>query len=350
MTSTRRYLAIGIPLLLIVALALYRILSANTSGEQRRQNLPLVKLEAPTRATVTATLQFSGDVVALQQASIYAKVGGNLERIFVDIGTPVRSGQVLALIDTTELHQQYQQAQATYENARVNFRRSRELSDQNLVARQDLDNAETAFKIASAAFEGAKTRLSYARITAPFSGFITRRFLDRGALVTQNTTTLFMLMDLDNMKVVINVLEKDIPVVTPGKEAMIRVDAYPGRKFPGKVTRLSRAVDPGTRTMAVEINIPNNDHALTPGMFANVDLIIDTHPNALTIPSNAILRDDEGYYIYTVQNDTARRVRVTTGSEEASRLEIRSGLDSIPLVITTGQQFVRNGGPVLVQK
>jgi membrane fusion protein (multidrug efflux system) len=102
--------------------------------------------------------------------------------------------------------------------------------------------------------------------------------------------------------------------------------------------------------MAVEINIPNNDHALTPGMFANVDLIIDTHPNALTIPSNAILRDDEGYYIYTVQNDTARRVRVTTGSEEASRLEIRSGLDSIPLVITTGQQFVRNGGPVLVQK
>jgi RND family efflux transporter MFP subunit len=350
MTSRGRFFVIGIPVFLVAGLAVYRILSANTSDEQRRRNLPLVRVEAPSRTTVLSTLQYTGDVVAIQQASIYAKVGGNLERIFVDIGTPVRTGQLLARIDTTELFQQFQQAQATYENARINLKRSRELFEQNLVAQQDLDNAETTYKIANAAFDAAKTKLGYAYIAAPFAGYITKRFLDPGALVNQNTTTLFMLMDLDNMKVIINVLEKDIPVVTLGKEAIIRVDAYPERKFPGKVTRLSRAVDPGTRTMAVEIDIPNKDHALTPGMFANVELVVSVRPNALTVPTNAVLKDNAGFFVYTVQSDTARRIHVTPGTDESGQTEIRSGLDSVTSVITTGQQFVRDGGPVLVQK
>jgi RND family efflux transporter MFP subunit len=257
---------------------------------------------------------------------------------------------LLALIDTTELHQQYLQAQATFENARLTYKRTKDLFEQNLVAKQDLDNAETAQKIAAAAYETAQTRLDYAWIRAPFEGYITKRFLDAGALVTPNNSILFTLMTLDEMKVLINVLERDIPLIRVGKQAMITVDAYPDKEFAGRITRYSQAVDIGTRTMAVEIAVPNHDLRLKPGMFSNVTLIVDQHLDAITVPSAAVLKDDTGPFVYVAASDTARRVRVNTGVEQDGRTEITAGLDSEARVITTGQQLVRANGPILVQR
>ncbi len=336
--------------MIIVFLLILRIISGHAAVEPRRNSAVLVKVEPPLRTTVTYSLQFTGDVVAIQQANIFSKVSGNLENVYVDLGTRVSRNQRLALIDTTVLHQQYQQAEATYENAKVNYQRTKELAEQNLVAKQDADNAETTLKVSRAAFETARTQLGYALITAPFAGYITHRYLDPGALVTLNNSTLFTLMSLDAMKVMINVLEKDIPDITPGKKAVITVDAYPGRTFDGAVTRYAQAVDPSNRTMAVEIDIPNPDHALKPGMFANVTLVVSQHPNAITLPTIAILHDDRGTFVYTVVNDTARRVSVQAGTEQSGRSEVLSGLTGAESVITTGQQFVRENGLVLVQK
>ena len=350
MFTRKRTLLIGTIVLLVVAASLYRILSANPGADVRRLNLPLVKLESAGQETVTVVRQFTGDVVAIQQAGIFSKVSGNIERVYVDIGTHVRAGQVLALIDTTELWQQYQAAAATYENARITYQRSKDLFGQNLLSRQDLDNGETAYKIAAAAMETAATKLGYARITAPFGGVITRRYLDRGAFVTLNNATMFTLMDIDAVKVIINILEKDIPLMADGKQASISVDAYPGRTFPGLVTRFSRAVDPATRTMAVEIDIPNRDHALAPGMYANVVLVVNSHPDAVTVPTAAVQKDDRGYYVFTVSNDTARAVRIIPGVEQGAKTEVVSGLGAGTPIVSTGQQFTRDGGAVIVQK
>jgi membrane fusion protein (multidrug efflux system) len=348
--NRRKQIIIGFMVLLVVGASLYRILSAGPSADVRRLNLPLVKLEPAGQETVMVVRQFTGDVVAVQQAGIFSKVSGNLERVYVDIGTPVRAGQVLALIDTTELRQQYQAAAATYENARITYQRSKDLFGQNLLSRQDIDNSETAYKIAAAAMETASTRLGYARIKAPFAGVITRRYLDRGAFVTLNNSTLFTLMDIDAVKVIINILEKDIPLMADGKQANITVDAYPARAFPGSVTRFSRAVDPNTRTMAVEIDIPNRDHALAPGMYANVVLVVTSHPDAVTIPTAAMLKDDRGYFVFTVTADTARAVRILPGVEQGAKTEVLSGLGANTPIVTTGQQFARDGGAVIVQK
>lgn len=348
--TRNRKLIIGVIVVLVIAASLYRILSAGPSADVRRLNLPLVKIEPAGRETVTLVRQFTGDVVAVQQAGIFSKVSGNLERVYVDIGTPVRAGQVLALIDTTELRQQYQAAAATYENARITYVRTKDLFGQNLLSRQDLDNSDTAFKIAAAAMETASTRLGYARITAPFAGVITRRYLDRGAFVTLNNSTLFTLMDIDAVKVIINILEKDIPLIAGGKQASITVDAHPGKAFPGKVTRFSRAVDPATRTMAVEIDIPNRDHALAPGMYANVILVVDEHPDAVTVPTASVLKDDRGAFVFTVVSDTARAMRIVPGTEQGTRTEILTGLAAGTPIVTTGQQFARDGGAVIVQK
>jgi membrane fusion protein, multidrug efflux system len=345
-----KYGAIGVGALVLLGLLVFRIFSGNAGQENRRLPAPLVKVEKPTLENITYTLRYTGNVAPAQQATIFSKVSGTLERVLVDMGTPVRQGQLLALIDTTELYQQYQQASATYQNAQLNFRRTKELFEQNLVAKQDLDNSDAAAKIARANFEAAQTRLSYARITAPFSGYITRRFLDPGALVPTNNASLFTLMDLENLKIVINVLEKDIPQVAQGKQATITVDAFPGKEFPGVVTRYSEAVDLSTRTMAVEIDISNREHILKPGMFANVILLLGQRKGALMVPTVALQKDDQGYYLYTAAGDTAHRVRTPIGIEQNGRTEVVSGLDTSKLVITTGQQFVKDRGPVNIQQ
>lgn len=350
MTTKSRFISIGgTVLLIVVGLVLYRLFAGDDGGETRRQNIPLVKLATPQRRTMTATLQFTGDIAAIQEANIFSKVSGNLEAVYANIGTAVRRNQLLALIDTTVLYQQVLQTQATYTNAQVNYDRTKDLFGQNLVAKQDMDNAEATVRIAKANYEVAATQLGYAHIIAPFGGYITKRFLDPGALVTMNNSTLFTLMDLSAMKVLINILEKDIPLITIGKKAIVIVDAYPLKEFEGKVSRFSQAVDMSTRTMAVEIDIPNKDTLLKPGMFANVTLTVDRHENAITIPTEALLRDDGGEYVFAASGATAKKIRVTTGIVEGDNTEIVGGLTGEETIIVTGQQSVRDGGRISIQ-
>jgi membrane fusion protein (multidrug efflux system) len=346
----RKYIYFIAVCFVLVALFVWRIASGDPSADTRRQSIPVVKTENALRQTVLYNLLYTADVAAVQQAGIYPKVSGTLDHVYVDMGSPVRRGQMLALIDTTELFQTRQQAAATAQNARLTYRRTKDLYDQTLVAAQDIENAEAAMKVAVAALDIATTRLDYARITAPFSGTITKKFLDPGAVVSALTSTLFTLMDPDRMKIIINILEQDIPRVTMGLEASVSVDAFPGKKFTGTVSKFSQAVDLSTRTMAVEVDIPNPGHLLAPGMFATVSLNVGQKNDALTLPTQALLKDDQGLYVYIARQDTARRARVTAGSEQNSRTEILSGLEGTEDVITTGQQFVRNNGQVAVQK
>ncbi len=343
----------GGAILALVVVAIILLLNTrkgNATPDGRRTVAAIVQVEPPRRDTVIDRRQYTGDVVAIQQAAIFSKVSGNLERVYVDMGTRVARNQMLALIDTTELSQQFQQASATYVNALATARRSEELFGQNLVAKQDRDNADAAMKVARAAFEQAQTHLAYARITAPFAGYVTKRFLDPGALVNPNSTTLFTLMDLDAMKVIINVLEQDIPKVARGKKALVTVDAYPGRTFTGTVTRYAEAVDLSTRTMAVEIDIPNPSQDLKPGMFANVTLMLDQHPNALTVPTQAVLKDDSGYFLFVNRDNYARRIAIVPGIEQASRTEVLKGLEGGESVIVVGQAFLRDGAAISVQQ
>ena len=350
MKKHRTYIVIAIVVVVLGAVVTLKILLGNAAIDTRRQNAPLVKVDQPLRQTILYQLNFNGDVTAIQQADIFSKVTGNLERIYADMGTSVKRDQVLAVIDSTELYQQVEQTEATYYNARINYSRNKKLYEQKLVAKQDLDNAEAQMKVAQANYETAKTRLSYARITAPFAGVITKRFLDEGALVATSNATLYTLMDLDSVKIIVNVLEKDVPQISKGKTAKITVDAFPGKEYEGIITRLSQAIDLSTRTMAIEVGVPNKDHNLKPGMYATVTLTISEHQNALSVPTEIILHDNNGTFVYTLQNNTAKRTPVQLGIEQNSRTEILTGLSGGESVIVVGQQLVRDGGAVALQR
>ncbi len=350
MKKYKTYLVIAIIVVLLGVVVTIKILFGNAASDTRRQNIPLVKVAQPVRQTIAYQLDFNGDIVAIQQADIFSKVTGNLERIYADMGNAVKRNQLLAVIDSTELYQQVQQTGATYYNSRIAYTRNKKLYEQKLIAKQDLDNAEALMKVAQANFETGKTRLSYARITAPFAGVITKRFLDEGALVATSNATLYTLMDLDSVKVVVNVLEKDVPQISKGKTAKIVVDAFPGKEYEGIITRLSQAIDLSTRTMAIEVGVPNKDHNLKPGMYATVTLTISEHLNAITVPTETILTDNNGTFVYTMQNNTAKRTPVQIGIERKSRTEILAGLTGDENVITIGQQLVRDGAPVVLQR
>ena len=339
----------AIIIIIIVAVA-WRITVYQSASTGRRQAPTLVKVTLPERANITRSLQLTGDIQPIQKADVFARVSGNLESIKADLGDHVRTGQLLATIDTTELAQQYRQAEATYQNTKTAFERANSLRDQNLISRQEFDDSQTKMIVAKENYEAARTRLDYSQITAPFSGYITKRYLDPGALVSSSNATLFTLMDIDIMKIIVNVLEKDVPLAKIGTKAAISVDAYPGREFIGTVARISQALDLATRTMPVEIDIANKDRNLKPGMFASISLIIEERNNALTVPTQAVLSDTSSYFVFIAHQGTANRRDVQIGIEQDSRIEIISGLDDSDSIITTGQQYAINGGQIIVQK
>jgi membrane fusion protein, multidrug efflux system len=349
MKTRTKFLLFLLPVI-AVGVVVLKISLAGGAVDTRKQQTPVVKVEAPTRQTIVQSLRFTGDVLPIQQAQVFAKVYGALDNVYANIGDYVHTGQLLALVDTLVLAQQARESRANYINDSLQFVRAKSLQEQNLAAQQDFDNARTALEVARSNYESALTSLNYAKITAPFSGFITKRYLDPGAVLISTNATVLTLMDLDVMKIMVNVQEKDIPSVTVGTEAVAAVDAYPNKEFTGKVVRLSQALDLGTRTMAVEVDIPNSEHILKPGMFANVSLVIGKRENAITLPTQALQSDQAGSYVFIADSTVAHRVTVKTGIEQDSHTEILSGLQGDEKVITTGQQFARDGGPIRVSR
>jgi membrane fusion protein (multidrug efflux system) len=179
---------------------------------------------------------------------------------------------------------------------------------------------------------------------------ITKRFLDPGALVTANNATLFTLMNLDKVKVIVNINESDVQSVYQVRTAQITfVDALPGKVFQGRVTRFSDALDLTTRTMAIQIEIDNATHIIKPGMFATVQITVAERKDAITIPANSIQKDAYGQYIFALDEGRAKRIRIKTGAELLERTEVLSGLTGNETIITVGQQFVKDSGQVNIQ-
>ncbi len=347
--KSKTKLIIFVVAIVIIALVVLKIASTSTSADQQRSNIVVVKTQKPILQNLEERLEYNGNISAIQQANIFSKISGNLENIFVDIGNFVNQGQLLAVVDSTQPYQTCQQAYATFYNNKVIFDRNAELYKQNLIAKQDLDNSEAAMKIAEANYKNASTQLSYSKITAPFSGFVTQRFLDRGALIQNNNSTILTLMKMDVVKVYVYILEKDLPLISDKSECIVVVDAFPDKKFYGKITRKSNALDLNTRTMTYEIDIQNQDYALKPGMFATVSFILKEHKNEITIPKDALLKDASGNYVFAVENGKAKRVDVTPGLVENNFVEIAKGLNASDNIITTGQEFTRDGAAVNVQ-
>jgi RND family efflux transporter MFP subunit len=336
----------------------YRVSVARQTTQAARP-LPLVQVVKPAQVDMLRTLVLTADILPIQQADLMAKVAGYLDAIYVDRGDRIHAGQLLAVIRQPELEHQLHQAQANHDLAKVTFDRVQDLYAKELIAKQELDDSRTKLEVAKRALDLQRTYLAYARIIAPFDGYVTKRYVDPGAFIPQATglvstvNTLLTVMDLSQVKVLVNVPERDIGNVHVGDQLSLALDAYPDRTFHGRVSKFSPALDASSRTLQVEIDIPNTDLALKPGMFARVTLVLERHPQALAVPSESLLVNELGSFVFAIGPaqdgaPTVRRVTVRTGIEDGGQVEILAGLGANDQVVRTGKELLHDGGRVRV--
>jgi RND family efflux transporter MFP subunit len=195
--------------------------------------------------------------------------------------------------------------------------------------------------------------MEYANIRAPFSGVVIKRHVDPGALIQQassqtNVSPVVTIAQNDKMRVFVEVNEAEIRFIRRGSPAALTVDALPGMGFNGLSARYTSALDPKTRTMKTEIDIPNRNGPLRPGMFGSVKLTLERHENALTVPASALISQGAKSYVYTVVDNKVKRAEVQTGFDDGSTIEITSGLSDNDLVIISGKSEMQDGTLVKV--
>ena len=344
------------------------------AGGRGNAALMTVDTASATRQEVIDYVMVVGNLIGEATVDVSPRVNGRIESIAVRLGDRVAKGQVVARMDDRDVKEQVKQAEASLELARATarqrefdktasfttFERQKNLFQRELQTKPTLEDAEARYNASSAQVDVAKAqvmqtqaRLDELKITlnntvilSPVDGFVGKRTLDPGAFAGANTPVISV-VDIDSVRLIANLVEKDFRRVTPGVEAMVEVDAFPGETFGGKVSRVSPVFDPATRTAGLEIEVPNPGYRLKPGMYARVRLTVDRRPNALTVPRNAVVDNDGKRGVFLIDDgNVARFNMVRTGLQDGEKVEILEGLSDGQRVITTGAIALRNGDRV----
>ena len=249
------------------------------------------------------------------------------------------------------------QREADLKFAEVNLDRSRSLYERQLMPKQSMDDADARHQAAVAQLDLARAQYSQARarleelqitltnteIISPVDGFVGKRFLDPGAFTSQNSPVVSV-VDIGYVRLVANLVEKDVKLVTPGVTAVVEVDAFPGERFDGHVSRVAPVFDPATRTAEMEIEVPNPGFRLKPGMYARVRLKVAERPNALTVPAAAVVftQNQKGVFLPT-EGNVAHFQPVEFGLQDDQHAEVLSGIDEGTTVIATGAAALKEG-------
>ena len=375
-------------------------------GRAGRPPMP-VEFATAKRAPIAERVLVVGNLIGAATVQAVPKINGRLQSVDVQLGDAVRRGQLIAKVEDREIQEQVRQAEAAYRVAeatirqreadltlaKTNLERNRSLLERQLLPRQTFDDTDARHQaavaqldLAKAQFEQSKARLDELKINlantviaSPVDGFVGKRFLDPGATVSPNVPVA-SLVDIRTVRLVANLVEKDVRRVKVGTHADIDVDAYPGETFNGRVSRVAPVFDPATRTAEMEIEVPNPGFRLKPGMYARVQLTVATRPDAVTVPSNAVVRLDgkPGVFVTQTRGGTAANgsgpavERATSGSTSApggddkslaakfipieagisdgQRIEIVSGISDGARVITTGAGALKDGDRVIAAR
>ncbi len=314
-----------------------------------------VQVTKPTRRELMYRITLPANIAPLYQTTLYAKVSGYLKWIGPDKGDTVKKDQVLAVIDAPEVEEQYQQAVSDHKIKKLTYERLAKVwkESPDVIAKQDVDVAEAASEGAKHSMEQREALRGYAKVRAPYDGTITARFADPGALIQVATASatgaipLFTIMDLNTVRVYANVPQDESSRIVPGrtKATLILKDAA-DRSFSGTVTRSTLALDPSTRSLLIEIDLPNPDHVLRPGTFGEVAIGLREIPHALVLPPQAIISGTNGTSVFIVDQGRAKTIPIQTGISDGRWIEITSGLSGDEDVVVVGKRKLLDGAPV----
>ena len=361
--SGRRLFGLGVLVLFMAALALgvWRHYAQHRqvvdTAEQQANFVPNVHVEAVASRLGKLHISLPGTTLAFEAANIYARASGYVSKRYVDIGDHVKAGQLLAEITAPEVEAQVAQYQNTLQQAQATVRQNeaqrastdvtsrrisvlakdswatQEPADTDRYNFQAQNHATTAAQYNAATTEQQlkyyNQQKIYQQVVAPFDGVITQRDIDVGSLITADATSgtaMFSMVHSDVIRVWVYVPQDDAFGVKPGIEAVIRVPAMPNLTFDGKVTRIADALQPGTRTLLTEVDIPNPDGALQPGSYCTVELKIPRKSPALIVPDSAIIFNQNGKQVAVVENGIAHLHKITITTDYGTEVQVSEGV------------------------
>jgi RND family efflux transporter MFP subunit len=382
----RRTLAIVVLLVLAGALAYgfwqhYRLhAEVIATADARRDFVPSVRTAAIKASDSVMSVTWPGTTEAFEQANIYARASGYISKRNVDIGSRVKAGDLLVTITAPEVEHQIAQAQGTLEQlraallqaeanrdlAQVTWDRDKKLVLQGWFTQQQgdtdrltLEARVAAVAVASANITAQEAQLrvlnqtkTYQSVVAPFDGVITQRNVDVGTLVQADATSgtfMFALAHSEVIRIQLYVPQDDAMGVAPGTQAVVRVPEIPGRDFPGQVTRIADALQPGTRTLLTEIDVPNPDRALSPGMYCRVELKIPRKTPSLIVPSEAIIFNRNGLSVAVVEDGVVHLRKITSVRDFGTSVEVSAGVAEGDKVVLNPQVDLADGNKVTVR-
>lgn len=320
--------------------------------ETERDLVPTVAIVHPSHEKADQELALPASLQAYEQSPIYARTSGYLVKWYKDIGSRVTKGELLAHIDTPEVDQELNQARATQQQivaqlqlAKVSAERWENLRKSDSVSAQEADQQTSGYRQAQANLAAAEANVKrleqlegFKDVYAPFNGVLTARNVDPGALINAGAggKELFDIARVDPLRVYTSVPQAYAPSIKVGTKATITLQEFPGQKFTGTVTRTAEAIDPTTRTLLTEVDVPNKDSKLLPGSFGEVHFVMPTGVDKVTIPVNAMIFRSQGAQAAVVGSDNkVHMVSLVIGRDYGASLEILNGL-------TVNDQLVLN--------
>jgi RND family efflux transporter MFP subunit len=337
-------------------------------NETKSDAVPTVSIVRPQLTSGAEEVVLPGNMQAFVDTPIWARSSGYLKVWYVDIGARVKQGELLATIESPETDQQLEQAKEQLNTAQANLKLSEITAERyvNLfktdsVAKQDVDNAVQAAAANAATVKSATANMSrlqqlvgYEKVYAPFDGVITARNVDVGALVDADTNTagkeLFHLSSNSTLRVYVNVPEAYSRSATPGVNASLTLNEFPGRQFRGKIVRNADAIDMNSRTLLIEVDVPNSTGELLPGSYVSVHLKIPSKVRAVVIPANALLFRSEGLRVAIVRGNRTVLQPVSLGRDFGDTVEVVSGVGPTDSVIVNPSDSIVSGQQVNTQQ
>ena len=330
------------------------------------QAVPTVSVISPSTGANKTSLDLPGRLEAISRAPIYARVGGFLKGWYVDIGAPVKAGQLLAEIEAPDLDQQLLQAKASLASAQaaeqmatVTAGRWQQLGGANTVSRQTVDEKtndlvvkQSLTRAAQAAVDRLEVLSAYKRITAPFDGIVTTRNTDVGALIGAESSSglaLFVISDVKKLRLNVSIPQNYVPAVKLNSNVQITVPEYPGKIYNGTVEASARAVDAQTGTTRMQVVVDNANGELMPGAFANTRIELPSSMLSLAVPSGTLIFDKGGLRVATVDANSKVVLKPITIARDLGQIvEIGSGLTAQDRVIDSPPDGLSNGDAVRV--
>jgi RND family efflux transporter MFP subunit len=359
-------LIVGLALLLLLVAGAFTLIARSSHSralakETEQNSVRSVSVVHPVAEKPDVELVLPGSLLAFKESPIFARTNGYLVRWTRDIGSRVKKGELLAVIDTPEVDQELNQGRAArqqilsqMELAKVSADRWENLRKTDSVSAQEADQQSSGYQQAKANLVAAEANVrrleqleSFKNVYAPFSGVITRRNVDSGALINAGAASgreLFDMAQVDTLRVYTSVPQAYAPYIKIGSKVPVTLREFPGQKFPGVVARTAESIDPATRTLLTEVDVDNKDGHLLPGSFGQVHFAVGSNVQKLTVPINAMLFRAEGPQVAVVGPDHKVQLRpLSIGRDYGASLEILGGLEVSDQIIINPSDSLEDG-------